>query len=184
MYRATGRDAQSTLVQHQRVRLTDEQRELPLEQIFDGRFTQAGSDRVRHRPAVAGRLVRRATTGSSAGFLMAEVPLGARLKLIGGARYESDQLDVDAPRRSARRSRRPSSGTTGFRRCAATLKLTDAQQLRLSASRTLARPEYRELSPIISRDVIGGENVQGDENLQRTNVTNLDLRWEMYPSRR
>jgi len=28
--------------------------------------------------------------------------------------------------------------------------------------RTLARPEYREMTPIISRDVIGAENVQGD----------------------
>jgi len=32
--------------------------------------------------------------------------------------------------------------------------------LRFSAARTLARPEYREMTPIISRDVIGGENVQ------------------------
>ena len=62
------------------------------------------------------------------------------------------------------------------------LQLTSAQQLRLSGSRTLARPEYRELSPIISRDVVGGENVQGDENLQRTRVTNIDARWDMYPS--
>jgi outer membrane receptor protein involved in Fe transport len=46
----------------------------------------------------------------------------------------------------------------------------------------LARPEYRELSPIISRDVINGENLRGDETLERTNVTNADLRWELYPS--
>ena len=48
------------------------------------------------------------------------------------------------------------------------LTLTESQSLRLSLSRTLARPEYRELSPIISRDVIGGDNVQGDPELERT----------------
>jgi TonB-dependent receptor len=62
------------------------------------------------------------------------------------------------------------------------VKLTDAQQLRVSLSRTLARPEYRELSPIISRDVVGGDDVAGNENLQRTNVTNGDVRWEFYPN--
>lgn len=56
------------------------------------------------------------------------------------------------------------------------------QSLRLSLSRTLARPEYRELSPIASRDVIGGDNVEGDPNLERTRIANADLRWEWYPS--
>jgi TonB-dependent receptor len=62
------------------------------------------------------------------------------------------------------------------------VKLTDAQSLRLSVSRTLARPEYRELSPITSRDVIGGDNIEGDPNLERTRIANADLRWEWYPS--
>ncbi|PYP77924.1 MAG: hypothetical protein DMD35_13130 [Gemmatimonadetes bacterium] len=113
---------------------------------------------------------------------MAEVPLGTRLKVIGGARYERDQLEVDAASTLGTPVSTSKLWNDWLPSLAATVKLTDAQQLRLSASRTLARPEYRELSPIISRDVIGGENVQGDENLERTNVTNLDLRWEMYPS--
>ena len=49
-------------------------------------------------------------------------------------------------------------------------------------SRTLARPEYRELSPIASRDVIGGDNVEGDPNLERTRISNADIRWEWYPN--
>jgi TonB-dependent receptor len=61
------------------------------------------------------------------------------------------------------------------------VKLTEAQSLRLSVSRTLARPEYRELSPVASRDVIGGDNVEGDPNLERTRIANADLRWEWYP---
>jgi TonB-dependent receptor len=181
LYRATGRDAQSLSYNISSIRLTDEQRELPLEQIFDGRFTQAGQNVFDIGPlSQGGSYVARDRL--RAGFLMAEVPLGQRLKLIGGARYESDDLDVDAASTLGTPVSTSKRWNDWLPSLAATLKLTDAQQVRLSASRTLARPEYRELSPIISRDVIGGENVQGDKNLERTNVTNLDLRWEMYPS--
>ena len=180
LYRATGRDAQSLSYNISSVRLTDAQRELPLEQIFDGQFTQQGQAVFDIGPLSQGGSYV-AQDRLSAGFLMAEVPLGARLKLIGGARYESDRLDVGAASTLGTPVSTSKLWNDWLPSLAATIKLTDAQQLRLSASRTLARPEYRELSPIISRDVIGGENVQGDANLQRTNVTNVDLRWEMYP---
>jgi len=61
------------------------------------------------------------------------------------------------------------------------VKLNESQQVRLSASRTLARPEYRELSPITSRDVLNGDDTQGNDALERTNILNLDTRWEWYP---
>jgi outer membrane receptor protein involved in Fe transport len=181
LYRATGRDAQSLSYNVSSIRLDDAQRELPLEQIFDGRFTRQGQNVFDIGPlSQGGSYVARDRLG--AGFLMAEVPLGDRLRLVGGARYESDRLEVDAASTLGTPVSTTKLWNDWLPSLAATVKLTGAQQLRLSASRTLARPEYRELSPIISRDVIGGENVQGDANLQRTNVTNLDLRWEMYPS--
>jgi TonB-dependent receptor len=181
LYRSTGRDAQSLSYNISSIRLTDAQRELPLEQIFDGRFTQQGQSLFDIGPLSQGGSYV-AHDRLSAGFVMAEVPVGARLRLVGGARYESDRLEVGAASTLGNPVSTTKLWNDWLPSLAATVKLTDAQQLRLSASRTLARPEYRELSPIISRDVIGGENVQGDENLQRTNVTNLDLRWEMYPS--
>ena len=60
LYRATGRDAQSLSYNISSVRLTDAQRELPLEQIFDGQFTQQGQAVFDIGPALAGRIVRRA----------------------------------------------------------------------------------------------------------------------------
>ena len=181
LYRATGRDAQSLSYNISTNRLTDAQRELPLEQIFDGRFTAQGQSVLDIGPLSQGGSYV-AQDRLSAGFLMAEVPFGARLRVVGGARYESDRLEVNASSTLGNPVTTSKLWNDWLPSLAATLELTDAQQLRLSISRTVARPEYRELSPIISRDVIGGENVQGDENLQRTNVTNLDLRWEMYPA--
>jgi outer membrane receptor protein involved in Fe transport len=64
---------------------------------------------------------------------------------------------------------------------AAIVGFRENHQLRLSASRTLARPEYRELAPITYREVLGGEQVIGNAELERTLIENYDARWEWYP---
>jgi TonB-dependent receptor len=61
-------------------------------------------------------------------------------------------------------------------------QLTAQQNLRLSGSQTLSRPEYRELAQVQYRDVIGAENVLGNPGLKRTLIQNADVRWEWYPN--
>ena len=181
LYRRTSRDAQSRSYSFSAAGATNAQRELALEQLFDGRFSTPGSTFFTFGPlSQGGSYVARDQL--SAGFLMAEVPVGERLRIVGGARYESDRLGVDAQSTLGSPVSTEKLWNDVLPSLAINLKLTNVQQLRMSASRTLARPEYRELSPIISRDVVGGENLQGDPGLERTNVTNLDLRWEMYPA--
>ncbi|MBK7594192.1 MAG: TonB-dependent receptor [Gemmatimonadetes bacterium] len=63
------------------------------------------------------------------------------------------------------------------------LRLSERASVRLSATQTLSRPEYRELSPVLFREVIGADNVKGNPNLTRALIQNYDLRWEMYPGR-
>ncbi|MEO7456204.1 MAG: TonB-dependent receptor [Gemmatimonadaceae bacterium] len=181
LYRTTSRDAQSLSYSFSARNMTNAMRELPLEDIFDGRFSTASSSIFTFGPLSQGGSYL-AMDRLAAGFVMTEVPLGSRLRLVGGARYESDHLEINALSTLGSPVGTTKLWNDVLPSLALNAKLTESQQLRFSASRTLARPEYRELSPIISRDVIGGENVRGDEDLQRTNVTNLDLRWEMYPS--
>jgi TonB-dependent receptor len=59
--------------------------------------------------------------------------------------------------------------------------LAERQMLRFAASRTLSRPEYRELAPVLYREVIGGDNVLGNPDLRRALIHNYDVRWEFYP---
>ncbi|WP_297338255.1 TonB-dependent receptor [Algoriphagus sp.] len=76
--------------------------------------------------------------------------------------------------------------------------LKDNQNLRLSATRTIARPSFKELSyaeildPITGRTFIGGlfpETTNGgteilwDGNLTATRINNFDLRWESFQER-
>ena len=180
LYRTTSRDAQSLSFSISSRALSNADRALPAEQIFDGRFTTPTSRVFSVAPLSQGGAYT-ARDQLRAGFAMMEMPFGEHVRVIGGARYESDQLNVDAFSTLGAPVKTSKLWNDLLPSLAVNYKFSETQQLRFSASRTLARPEYRELSPIISRDVVGGENVQGDENLLRTNVDNVDIRWEMYP---
>lgn len=178
LIRSTNRDADTRAFAISAAGISNSIRELAPEEIFDGRFTSSNIFDIAPL-AQGGSYTARDHLG--AGFAMAEIALSSRLRLIGGARYEADHVEVDAF---------STLGTPVFTHkvwndllpsLALNIKLTDAQQLRLSASRTLARPEYRELSPIKSRDVLNGDDTQGNENLSRTRIANVDARWEWYP---
>ena len=181
LHRRTSRDAQSLSYSFSGRNLTNADRELPMEQIFDGRFSKANSNVFTFGPlSQGGSYVARDQL--SAGFVMTELPLSSALRLVGGARYEQDVLEVDAFSTLGAPVLTHKVWNDLLPSLALNVKLSETQQLRFSGSRTLARPEYRELSPIISRDVVGGENVRGDETLERTLVDNADIRWEMYPN--
>lgn len=60
--------------------------------------------------------------------------------------------------------------------------LTDKMNLRFAASQTVSRPEARELAPFQFYDYSVFMLVEGNSNLKRTRITNLDLRYEFYPS--
>lgn len=53
--------------------------------------------------------------------------------------------------------------------------------LRLAASRTVSRPEFRELAPFSFWDFNTSSSVYGNDTLQRSHITNLDARFEVYP---
>jgi outer membrane receptor protein involved in Fe transport len=54
--------------------------------------------------------------------------------------------------------------------------------LRFAASRTVARPEFRELAPFAFYDFVTATSVAGNSNIRRSQITNIDLRWETFPA--
>lgn len=62
-----------------------------------------------------------------------------------------------------------------------TYKLDNKTNLRLSASQTVVRPEFRELTAVTFYDFELGAAVIGNKDLKRTKITNADLRYEFYP---
>jgi outer membrane receptor protein involved in Fe transport len=178
LLRSTDRDADTRAYSISANGISNSIRELAPEEIFDGRF--ASSNIFDIGPLAQGGSYT-AADHLGAGFAMAEIALTDRLRLIGGTRYETDHLEVDAFSTLGSPVFTHKVWNDLLPSLALNVKLTETQQVRLSAARTLARPEYRELSPIKSRDVLNGDDTQGNENLSRTRINNYDARWEWYP---
>lgn len=123
-----------------------------------------------------------ATDRVAAGFGMLELPLGSALRVIGGARVEQWQLDLATKQTVGDKFDSTYKKTDVLPSLALNVKLSDAQNVRLSGSRTLSRPEYRELSPLQERGPIGDLDFVGNPGLKRTLIDNVDARWEMYPN--
>lgn len=62
-----------------------------------------------------------------------------------------------------------------------TYKVDSKTNVRLSAAQTVIRPEFRELSTFQFYDFDLGATIAGNTALQRTKVTNFDIRYELYP---
>lgn len=184
LHRSTERDAENrsySIFNGGAQFLGDADRKLPAEEIFDGRFTGPDDAVFTIRPLLQGGSYT-ASDRLTAGYAMADLALGERVHLIGGARVEHSEVEVNAVSQDGTTSRSVPTYTDVLPSLALNVDLTDAQKLRFSVSQTLARPEYRELSPILSQDVLDGDNIQGNPDLRRTLIRNFDARWEWYPS--
>ncbi|MCS6796668.1 MAG: TonB-dependent receptor, partial [Raineya sp.] len=63
-----------------------------------------------------------------------------------------------------------------------TYNLTDKSLIRLAYSRSVNRPEFRELAPFIFYDFNLNASITGNSRLKVANIDNADFRWEYYPS--
>ncbi len=113
------------------------------------------------------------TTGA---YVMADFELLPRLRFAGGARIERSKQAV-TPLDIFTRGAAPLTGAaldnTDFVPGATiTWVASDLVNIRAAASRTLARPEFRELAPFSFADFAGGYLVVGNPVLQRSRITN------------
>ncbi|HLV27204.1 MAG TPA: TonB-dependent receptor, partial [Gemmatimonadales bacterium] len=179
--RYTTRDADNSVYSIQAPSLGIDGRELSPTQIFD---SYSGSDASVFRvvPLSQGGSYS-ATDMLAAGYGMLDWGLSDRLRVIAGARVEFNSVELDADPTIGAAQRTSPEFTDVLPSLALNYSLTHNQNLRLSASQTLARPEYRELAPVQFRDVIGAENVIGNPELVRSLIRNVDVRWEWYPDR-
>ncbi|MEX0911986.1 MAG: TonB-dependent receptor [Gemmatimonadota bacterium] len=157
-------------------------REQAPEEIFGESFTNPDDSVFSVAPMANGGSYR-ASDRVFAAYSMIEWMLTQRLQLVTGARLEHSELELDAMSTLRKEYSASPTYTDVLPALTLNLGLSDTQNLRFSVSQTLARPEYREIAPVQYREVIGGENTRGNDELRRTLIRNVDLRWEVYPSR-
>ncbi|GAB4290009.1 MAG: TonB-dependent receptor [Ignavibacteriaceae bacterium] len=113
-----------------------------------------------------------------AAYGMFELPITKNLKFAGGARFETTDLSVisNDPTQSEGRIKvqdvLPSVNLI--------YELTRDMNLRLSGSQTIGRPNFREVAPYSTKEFVNDVELKGNPNLNRTIITNLDLRWEWF----
>lgn len=120
-----------------------------------------------------------------AGYLMADVSPHRRVRAILGERVEVSRQVLSSfdPFDPALNPVEASLKTTDLLPSATlVLEATSRSNVRLSATRTIARPQLRELAPFVFTDYFGAREVQGNPTLDRTRITNFDARYEVFPS--
>lgn len=178
-YRTVDRDVDSRAFDITNRGLTEADRMVPPEQIFAGPYA-ADSRLSLFINANGGRYDARDRLG--AGYAQLELPLGPHLRLVSGARLERWDLDLNTLSPQGTASATSRRNTDVLPSLALTYQLSEDQVLRLAASQTLSRPEYRELASVSSFEPIGGVITFGNPNLKRALIQNYDIRWEWYPN--
>jgi TonB-dependent receptor len=153
-------------------------RQLPADKIFSAEnFGNGGFE----FDAISNRNFRyMANTILNAGFLQLDNQFSNNFRLVWGVRVENyDQLIGSVKKWDPRHTHSEVLDfLPGFN---ATYKLNPKTNIRFSGSQTVIRPELRELASLNVYDFELNASVQGNPELKRSKITNLDLRYELYP---
>jgi hypothetical protein len=155
-------------------------KQLPADKIFAAENIGTGNNKVQF-DEIAGNAFRyMANVIMNAGYIQADNAIGNKLRVVWGVRFESfDQL-VGSPKKSDPRHVNTivNDFLPGLN---LTYKINNNSNLRFAAGQTVIRPEFRELSPFAFYDFELGAQVVGNKAAQRTKVSNVDFRYEIYP---
>lgn len=156
-------------------------RQLPSDRIFAPENFGDGFENKFAFDAIKGNTFRYlANTILNAGFLQFDNQFSSAFRVVWGMRVENfDQLVGSVKASDPRHTH--TEVIDFLPGVNATVKLNPKTNLRLSGSQTVIRPELRELSFLNLYDFELNASVQGLPSLKRTKVTNLDLRYEIYP---
>ncbi len=156
-------------------------RSLSAEKIFAPENFGNGSDNKFALNELAGTSYRYiANSILNAGFLQMDNQLGDKLRMVWGLRVENFDQVIGSLRKSDPRFVN-SKKTDYLPGVNLTYKVNSTTNVRVSGSQTVIRPEFRELSTFQFYDFDLGATMAGNTGLERTKVSNFDLRYELYP---
>ncbi|MFT7463602.1 MAG: TonB-dependent receptor [Pseudohongiellaceae bacterium] len=137
----------------------------------------------------------------TAWYTMVDFPVTERVNVIAGARVETTEIgvvhsadanalwwDIDNPVPAPIQfSLDPTAPNVDFRErhvlpsLSVIAELTDELTVRAAYSQTIARQTFKELSPVVQQEFLGGPIFIGSPRLQMSQVENYDLRVDYEP---
>ncbi|MFH1197901.1 MAG: TonB-dependent receptor [bacterium] len=118
----------------------------------------------------------------TAGYIMTDFMVFDRLKIITGVRYELSNQKLTSQSITGEPIEVDDNYDDILPSINLTYALTNEFNIRAAYTKTLARPEFRELAPFTYFDFLANELVQGNTELKRSLIDNVDLRFEFYPA--
>ncbi len=134
-------------------------------------------------------------------YAMAEIPVGQRVRVTGGARIEKTEMFLDptnvlfgtietiqvlpsgdraivtVPDEEGRAN---ISDQQWLPAISVAWDFAPAMKLRASWARTIARPTFRELAPLATEEFLFGDEFFGNPDLVLSDIKNYDLRYEWF----
>jgi TonB-dependent receptor len=122
-----------------------------------------------------------AASALSAGYAMFDNKIGDKLRVVWGARVEVFQQFLNATDLALQDIIVNTEKVDVLPSFNATYSFTRQHQLRISGSKTVARPEFREIAPFQFFDYEQIWGIAGNPSLKRSSILNGDVRYEWYP---
>lgn len=119
---------------------------------------------------------------NTAGYIMADFKPLPRLRTVAGVRYEDGDMLMKTGSRETGTDTLVNLNTADWLPMAGFVySLSDRANARFVVSRTLGRPEYREIAPFTFQNFGLSTPTTGNPNLRTTYIWNYDLRFEFFP---
>ena len=118
----------------------------------------------------------------NAGYVMLDTRYN-KFRLVWGVRVEDFHQTLDARLSETEYERVDTKKTDILPSANLIFAINKNQNFRLSFSKTVNRPEYRELAPFGFYDFTTQFFTQGNPDLKRASINNYDLRYEIYPGK-
>ncbi len=122
-----------------------------------------------------------------AGYGMLDLPVTDKIRLVAGARYEYSVIFIENMVDTLANPHETDEYDFGgfsegdlLPSFNLVYSITEDMNLRLGYNKTIARPVFRELAPYASYDYKAGLRKIGNPDLKKTNIDNVDLRWEWF----
>ncbi|MEP7235104.1 MAG: TonB-dependent receptor plug domain-containing protein, partial [Ignavibacteriota bacterium] len=126
-----------------------------------------------------------ASESIGSGYAMLDAPfkLGdQQFRFVGGARIESDNQILNSGILGGGSVHYERRHTDLLPSLSMIYSLNEQTNIRVAATQTVSRPEFREIAPFSFYDFETGSSIQGDTNIDRALIRNLDFRIEYYPT--
>lgn len=116
-----------------------------------------------------------------AGYAMVTMPISSKITFIPGLRVEDNTINLaTAPGVGSAEVNYPLTSFLPFANLSYNINTTSL--VRLAYSKTINRPEFRELAPFSFYDFDSQTDIVGNQNLKVADIHNVDLRYEYYPT--